>query len=296
MFRNVRFLRLTASWPESETELSEALSTAGFKPCGPFTERSSGWEPPVDDPDGAISRRVGGADVLQLRSQSRALPAAAINEAVEVRVEEYRQRTGEMPGRREKRRLKLETRDHLLPKALLRSERIKGFYLLTDGILGIDAASPNKVERFVDMLRVPLGRFDAGTLTFARPVGELLTPLFLGDVLPGIKLGRECRMQDPADTKASVRWVDMDLTDSSIRKHVRDGMKLTHLGLEFGGVMSCVVDEHGGIGKLRLLGMDAREASDEEDPLARFDAEFVLLAGTLREFLGVLTQTLGGVD
>jgi recombination associated protein RdgC len=87
----------------------------------------------------------------------------------------------------------------------------------------------------------------------------------------------------------------MDLTDSSIRKHVRDGMKLTHLGIEFGSVMSCVVDESGGIGKLRLLGMDAKEASDEEDPLARFDAEFVLLTGTLRQFLDVIAKSLGGL-
>jgi recombination associated protein RdgC len=87
----------------------------------------------------------------------------------------------------------------------------------------------------------------------------------------------------------------MDLADSNVRKHVRDGMKLTQLGLEFNGVMSCVIDENGALGKLRLLGMDAKEASDEEDPLARFDAEFVLLTGTLRQFIDVLAKSLGGL-
>ena len=296
MFKNVRFLRFAGAWPEAEDELHEALSGLRFKPCGPLTERSSGWESPISDPEGVICRRVGGADLLQLRTQSRLLPAAAINEALEVRVDEHRERMDELPSRREKRRLKIETRDNLLPKALLRSDRTRGFFLLSEKLLGIDASSPSKVEHFLEMLRAPLGRLDIEALEFTRPVGELLTRIFLGDAPSGIKLGRECRMQDPSDSKSSVRWSDMDLTDSSIRKHVRDGMKLTHLGIEFGSVMSCVVDESGGIGKLRLLGMDAKEASDEEDPLARFDAEFVLLTGTLRQFVEVIAKSLGGLS
>lgn len=294
MFKNVRFLGFTGAWPGTEAELSAALAKASFTPCGPLTEITSGFEAPVDDGLGLLCRRVGSADLLQLRSQSRLLPASAVNEALELRLAEYRERMGEAPGRREKRRLKAETRDQLLPKALLRSERIKGFFLQSESILAIDALSPPKLERFLEMLRLALGRLDVDDLDYARPVNELLKRIFLGDAPDGIRLGRECRMQDPADSKASVRWADMDLTDSNVRKHVRDGMKLTHLGIEFDGVMSAVLDERGSLSKLRLLGTDAKEVSDEEDPLTRFDAEFVLLTGTLRRFLGVLGKALGG--
>ena len=121
---------------------------------------------------------------------------------------------------------------------------------------------------------------------------ELLKRIFLGDPPRGIKLGRECRMQDPSDSRATVRFADMDLTDVNIRKHVRDGMRLTHLGIEFNNTMSCVIDEKGGLGKLRLLGADAAETGDDEDPLSRFDAEFVLLTGTLRQLNAILAETL----
>lgn len=297
MFKNIRFLRFTSAWPASEEKLHEALTAASFTPCGPLTEKTSGWEPPVDDSEGRLCRSVAGADLLQLRNQSRLLPAAAINEAVEVRVQEYRERMGEMPGRREKRRLKLETRDNLMTKALLRSDRTRGFFLKPDRLLAIDATSPAKVERFLTTLRAGLGRFDVSDLEFKRPVAELLKRIFLGDPPRGITMGRECRMQDPADTKATVRFTDMDLTDANIRKHVRDGMKLTHLGIQFNNIMSCVMDENGGLGKLRLLGADAAETGESEDPLAQFDAEFVLLTGTLRQFIAMLTealQTAGG--
>ena len=296
MFRNVRFYRLTGTWPESEEELAEALSTASFRPCGPITEKASGWETPGADPAGPFGRRVAGADLLQLRSQSRLLPAAAVNEALETRIEEYRDRMGEEPTHREKRRLKELTRDSLLPKTLLRSERTKGFLFLAEKLFAIDASTPAKAERFLEYLRASLGSVDTTDLTFKRSLGALLTRIFLGDAPSGINLGRECRMQDPSDGRSRVHWVDMDLTEASIRKHVRDGMKLTHLAIEVGNVMSCVIDENGALSKLRLLGMDAEEKIADEDPQARLDAEFVLLTGILRQLIDVLAHSLGGID
>lgn len=294
MFRSVRFYRLNSPWPESEQQLSEQLSTAAFRPCGSYSERSSGWEPPTGDQDGMLSRRVDGADLMRLRSQTRLLPAAAIDEALEERLDEYRERMQQEPGRREKRRLKEQTRDELLPKALLKSERTSGFVIGSDQIVAINTLSESRAERFLDHLRAPLGSLEVAPLSFKRSVGDLLTQIFLGEAPRGFVLGHECRMQDPSDTKATVRCVDMDLADASVRKHVKDGMRLTHLGVEFGNMLSCVIDQNGGISKLKFAGMDAKEEMADEDPLARLDAEFVLLTGTMRQLLAALTQALGG--
>src|SRR5688572_5091190 len=102
MFRSVRFYRLNSPWPETEQQLSEQLSSAAFRPCGSYSERSSGWEPPTGDQNSLLSRRVEGADLVRLRSQTRLLPAAAIDEALEERLDEYRERMQQEPGRREK--------------------------------------------------------------------------------------------------------------------------------------------------------------------------------------------------
>lgn len=294
MFRNVRFVQFTGGWPKSEAALAEALGSAGFTPCGPLTEKSAGFEAPIATAAGTLARSVAGADLLQLRTQSRLLPASAVDEALELRLDEYRERTGEPPGRREKRRLKLETRDQLLPKALLRSERTRGFFLRSESILAVDAGTPNKLEHFLEMLKLALGRFDAGPLEYKRSVGDLLTRIFLGDAPPGIRLGRECRMQDPSDSKASVRFADMDLSETNVRKHVRDGLRITHLGIDFGGVLSCVIDQNGVLAKLRLAGEEAPDTGADEDPLTRFDAEFVLLTQSLRQLLATLDTALGG--
>ncbi len=130
MFRNVRFYRVSSPWPESEQELSDILIKNSFIPCGPLTERRSGWESPPND-DQQLCRRVGGADLLQMRTQSRLLPAAAIQEALVDRVDEYRQRMAQEPSRWVLRRLKEETRDELLPKSLLKTERINGLFRIS---------------------------------------------------------------------------------------------------------------------------------------------------------------------
>lgn len=293
MFRSVRFYRFKSPWLETEQALSDALSPAAFTPCAPLTEKSSGWEPPTGEPDGLLCRRVDGADLLRLRTQSRVLPAAAVNEALEQRVEEYRSRTGEAPGRREKRRLKAKTRDELVTKALLKSDRTQGFCLASEGLIGVDTTSNDRAEKFLDYLRTPLGRFDAEPLEFKRPIGDLLTRIFLGDIPPNFALGRECRMLDPADGKATVRFTDMELADARVRKHVRDGMRLTQLAIEHGSTISCVLDEQGQIRKLKFLDVDDDDAAAADDALAELDARFVLTTRVLRELLSDLHELLG---
>jgi recombination associated protein RdgC len=293
MFRNVRYYRIDGDWPESEKALSQELEKARFKPCGPLTLRSSGWVPVDPDAGNFLARRLNGADLIKLRSQSRVLPPSVINEELEVRIEEFRNRMQEAPGPREKRRLKSEARDELLPKAMLKSDRIWGYVDLKEKIIGIDAAQPSVAERFLRRLSVPFDGLNARPLQYRQPVGDLLTKIFLGDVSGQFAVGRECRMQDAADAGSTVRWTDFDLSEKTIRNHVASGMRLTHLAIEYDNVLGCVVDESGVISKLRFLGM-SDDSDDDNDPIARLDAEFVLITGTLRMLLGDLKKLLGG--
>jgi recombination associated protein RdgC len=296
MFRSVRFYSVSSPWPDSEQALSEKLAAARFKPCGAYTERSSGFEPPTGADDGPLARRVAGTDLLQLRNQTRVLPAAAVNEALDVRLAEYRERMQEEPGRRTKRKLKEQTRDELLPKALLKSDRTTALYLLNENVLAVGTSSEQRAERFLELLRLGIGKLDAEPLAVARPIEHVLTRVFAGDPPPKFAMGREARMRDRADAKGSVRWSEIDLTHSNVRRCVKDGMELTHLGIEFDGALRGVLDAKGALGKLKLVGLD--EAADEaaesaEEPLARLDAELALLGGTLRQLVAGLKQALG---
>ena len=293
MFRNVRFYRLDGSWPDSEEALSKKLETAGFKSCGPLTERSSGFVPVDADSGESLARRVNGADLFRLRSQSRLLPHAVIAEELDARIEEYRERMKEAPSPREKRRLKAEARDELMPKAMLKSDRIWGFYDLKEKVIGIDVLHEAAAERFLRRLQASFDGVQILPLHFRKPVDELLAAILFEGAPRQFALGRECRMQDLGDASSVVRWTAFDLSDATIRNHVANGMRLTHLAIEYDNVMGCVLSDSGVISKLRFIGMDD-DSEDHVEPLARLDAEFALITGTLRRLLGDLRKELGG--
>jgi len=294
MFRNLRFYQITSPWPKSEEKLSEVLSENIFSPCGAFAERTAGWEAPANYDGAPLCRRLNGADLLQLRTQSRVLPVAAIKEAMEGRIEEFRSRMAQEPPRSELRRMREETKDELLPKALLKSERNRACFIHSESLLAIDVGTDTKAEWFIDQLRTCFGEFKCVPLTFNNPPEQVLKRIFMGEDLLGFSLGRECRMQDLSDSKSIVTWREIELSDQSIRRHVVDGMRLTHLGVGFGEVLSCVVSEDGIISKLKFLEGDAVDTPDYEDPLAKLDADFVLLTGTVQRLVEDLKKLLGG--
>ncbi|MGD8415606.1 MAG: recombination-associated protein RdgC, partial [Pseudomonadales bacterium] len=180
MFRNLRLYRVSGEWPRSEEELTAQLQNVPFKPCGSFTERSAGWEAPVADVPDLLARRVAGADLFRLRTQTRLLPAAAVNEALEGRVAEFSRRTERAPGRKEKRDLKDEVVAELMPRALLKSDRTWGAFLLAEKVLMVDTASETQAERFLDVLRSAFGSLPLAPIEFREPVSKLLTRVFLG--------------------------------------------------------------------------------------------------------------------
>lgn len=294
MLRSVRFYSYTSDWPDSEETLSAMLAAAAFTPCTPFAETSAGFEPPAPGLP-LLVRRVGGADLLQLRTQSRLLPAAALNEALEGRLDEYRERMQQEPPRRVRRELKEQTRDELLPRALLKSQRLQALVVPGRQVLAIGTGAQARAEAFIDVLRAALGSFDARPLEFERPVDELLNQLFEGRAPRGFVVGRECRMRDPKNPESVVRWTNVDPGEAFVRDCRKAGMELTHVGFEHDNALHGVLDANGVLTKLALPGLEEVARDESEDALARLDAEIALVGGTLRKLVDAMRAALGGV-
>ena len=289
--------RLHSEWPDSESELSQALETEAFKPCSAFTEESYGFEPPVEAEDKSLARRLAGADLMQLRLQSKILPTAAVNEALVERVAEFSSRMLRDPSRKEKRDLKESVYGELLPQALLKSERIRGFYLPQEEVLAVCTSSEKTADMFIESLRDALGSLLVTPFACRKPGKQLLGSVFMGKSGSAFKIGAECRMKDPGDEKASVTWSEVNLEDASVRKHVADGFYVDKLGLIFGEVAALTLDEELIFRKFKVEGGDgAYDELPEEDPLARHDAEFVLESGIIGRVVAALKNELGGFE
>jgi len=294
MIKNLRFYRVHSDWPSTEVEVSEQLENAAFKPCPAFSERSMGFEPPVENAGDLLCRSLAGADLIQMRLQSRVLPTAAVKEALVERVVAFVNRTGRDPSRKEKREMKEEVFGELLPRALLKSDRIAAFYIKAEKILAVGTSSANNAERLLDCLRSALGSMQAVPLEYKNPAHGLMTNVFLGDAPNEFGLGRECRMKDLAEPKSTVNWLDMDLSDSSVRAHVKGGLSIDRVGVQFDGLLRCTIDQELVLRKIRLEGIEELDDLDDEDPVGKHDAEFTLFCGLTTRLLGALKKNLRG--
>ena len=293
-FRNLRVYRIHTEWPDTEEALSDLLAAAEFKPCGAFAERSGGFEAPVDNAGDLLCRRLAGNDLLQLRVQSRVLPAAAVKEALAERIEEFKQRMHSEPNRAEKRELKEEIYSQLLPQALTRSDRVQAFYLRDKKLLVVGTPSQSVAEYFLDNLGRALISLRYSPLAFKQPALDLLTRVFLQTRVDSFSLGRECRMRDPSDTAATVNWLDIDLADPSVRRHVTEGLAVDRLGLNFDQVFRLVLDADLVVRKLRLADQESMPDEPMDDPLAKHDADFVMLSACVNQLMQGLEKSLGG--
>jgi recombination associated protein RdgC len=293
-FRNLRVYRIHTEWPDTEEALSDLLAAAEFKPCGAFAERSGGFEAPVDNAGDLLCRRLAGNDLLQLRVQSRVLPVAAVKEALAERIEEFKQRMHSEPNRAEKRELKEEIYSQLLPQALTRSDRVQAFYLRDKKLLVVGTPSQSVAEYFLDNLGRALISLRYSPLAFKQPALDLLTRVFLQTRVDSFSLGRECRMRDPSDTAATVNWLDIDLADPSVRRHVTEGLAVDRLGLNFDQVFRLVLDADLVVRKLRLADQESMPDEPMDDPLAKHDADFVMLSACVNQLMQGLEKSLGG--
>jgi recombination associated protein RdgC len=293
MFRTLRLYRVESPWPRSEAALADRLAEAAFAPCSAFTAETAGFEPPTGRDTDLLCRRIGGADLLSLRRQTRLLPAAAVNEVLSERIARFVNRMGRDPGRKERRQLRDEVYGELLPKSLLRSQRIRGFHLASEHILAVEAAAPARAELFLDRLRTALGSLVVKPLTFGQPVGGLLNTHAARSRAEATAHRARVPAARSRAARSSVQWLDMDLSGDSAPGLVQDGMELERLGVEFDDVLTCVLDRDCVLRKIRLPDADAAE-TDDDDPLARLDAEFVMLTGSVRRLLEALKGALKG--
>ncbi|MEM7282967.1 MAG: recombination-associated protein RdgC, partial [Pseudomonadota bacterium] len=156
-FKNIRVYKLTRPIDLSVDTLEAALEKRQFVPCSNIDYSRIGWVPPLGPQSEQYVHPVGQYVMLCVRKQEKILPAAAINEMFEDKVQEFESTRERKMYRKEKTSLKDDIVHTLLPRALTRSARMYAYFDTAKGLLVVDAASATKAEEFLDWLRGTLG-------------------------------------------------------------------------------------------------------------------------------------------
>lgn len=297
-FRNLQIYRLTERFDLTPDVLEEALQSRAFKPCGGLDTHSTGWAPPLGRHSDLLVHAANGRVMICQRREERILPAAVIREALDEKVEQIELEQGRPVGRKEKTRLKDEIVVDLLPRAFTRSNHLYAYIDPQAGWIVIDSATPKKAEELLSLLRETLGSLKARPVEVTQAPALSMTRWLEKQPPASIVVTDECELKEPVENGGVIRGKKLDLGSDEIRMHLETGKLVTRLGVEWEERVGCVLCDDLSIKRLRFLDLVLEEAADvdADDAVARFDADFSLMAMELERFLPALFDALGGLE
>jgi recombination associated protein RdgC len=294
-FRNLTLFRFSSSTAKSLAKLDDALAAHALRPCGPLEAATRGFVSPFGPDSEALSHTVGKATLVTLGVEEKLLPAAVVNAELGKRLRKEAERRGRPVGGRQRRAIKAEILDILLPQAFVRPSRLDAWLDSKNGWLVLDTASRKAAEGALGALREALGSFPAQPLAAAETPRALMTDWLGSGKLPdALTLGDECELRDPAGG-AVIRCRHQELESNEVRAHLKQGKQVFQLGLQFEDRASFVLGEDLVIRKLRFLDVvqDSLDADGRDSAEAELDARFALMTLELERLFGSMEKWFG---
>jgi recombination associated protein RdgC len=298
-FKNLQIYRFTQPFELDATTFGQQLQEQAFVPCASQDTTRSGWVPPLGRHGSEFVHATNGFLMVCAKRQDKLLPAAVINEELEQKALEIEAREARQLPRKERRALRDEVYFSLLPRAFVRSSLQYAYIAPREQLLIVDAASARRAEDLLQDLRDALGSLSVIPLVSKQQPIEVMTRwLSTGRCESGFAPGEECELRDNADVSSVIRCKNQDLAAAEIVNHLKTGMHVSKLALNWQQRLEFVLDEKLAVKRLRFADMVQEQASEieAEDAAAQFDVDFSIMALELSGFIRDLTAAFGGID
>jgi len=296
-FRALRPYRLPNRLGIDAEELERRLQTRTFSNCTPAQASSLGWVPALDDSASALVHAAGPYWMVRLKREEKLLPATVVREQANERCAQIAKAQGRKVSRRERLAVADEVTQDLLPRAFSRSSTIRAIIADKAGWIWIDNASAGRSEEVLNHLREALGNLPAVLPDTQKAPAHVMTQWLLHSAVPDeIELADEADFADQRDDGSSVKVRGVPLDSEEVLAHLSTGHQVSRLALEWGNRVAAVVDKDLTLRRLKFSEA-IREANDElvEDPLARADADFLIMCEILNGLQASLLSAFGGI-
>lgn len=303
MFKTASFFRIANEFVLPPLDaLEEALQAARFVPCGPTQPDSHGWVAPRGNKSTMLAESVGGQVILKLCTERRPLPASAVKQAVEERIEKYKLETGnERVSARIKKEMKEEVVQDLLPRAFTKRSTTLVWLDPVNKLLVVDSGSLTGADKVVTALVEALSEVPGAAPLMVRPVQTNESAvacmshwLATREAPVSFTVDRDCELKTPDEQKSAVRYSRHTLEIDEVAQHIAAGKLPTQLAMTWNDRVSFVLNETAQVRKLKLLDvvMDGMQKGGKDDD--GFDADAAILTGELSALIPDLLEALGG--
>jgi recombination associated protein RdgC len=304
MFKAASFFRIADDFTLPPLDaLEEALQASRFLPCGATQAESSGWVAPRGNKSTVLAESIGQQLILRLCTERRPLPASAVKDAVEQRIEQYKHETGhERVGAKIKKEFKEEVILDLLPRAFTKRSSTTLWIDPVNKFLVVDSASLTGADKVVSQLVEVLSEMPgSGPRLLARPVQTTMSAavamahwLASREAPVGFSVDRDCELKMPDDQKSTVRYSRHTLEIDEVAEHIAAGKVPTQLAMTWNDRVSFVLTDAAQVRKLKLLDVVLDGVQDKGKDDDGFDADAAIVTGELSALIPDLLEALGG--
>jgi recombination associated protein RdgC len=297
MFKNAMIYRLGPIVGLSAL-LTQALQAKVFQPCGQLEAQSGGWVPPRED--GPLVHTVEGKCLIALCTEKKILPAQTITRLAKERAKELEEQQGFKPGKKQFKEIKEQLIDELLPAALTTRSTTRALLDPRNGWLIVDTASASKADDIFRILLRTVGNLPVATpRPIQSPARAMTTWLELDEAPADFTIDRDAELVAQGMSKGTVRYKNLTLEADDVRRHIAAGKICSKLAMTYGDRISFVLTDSLAIKSITPLDT-FKEAGNAVGQIAgmnemeRFDADFILMAGTLDKLARAILEALGG--
>jgi recombination associated protein RdgC len=299
MFKNALVYRIDL-WPSPTlADMATHLDAARFAPCGTTQKESVGWVEPRGQAHGALIESVAGQWILQLCSETKAVPSGVVKTELDVQLAKIEEQTGRRLKGKAAREIKEEIIHTLLPRAFPKRSTTWVWIDVVQQRVLIAAGSAKKADAVVTRLIELMGGELRLSLvqTELSPTTAMATWLSDKAAPSPFSLDRECELKQPDSEKSAVRYARHNLEIDELAEHIRQGKLPTQLAMTWNGRVSFVLSETLALKKIKLLDgviEGPGKAANQAD--SGFDTDVAISTGELRLLWADLLAALGGMS
>lgn len=299
-FKNLLVYRHNGDQALSAEALEEALKQMPARPCGSQQASSYGFVAPLGEgEDAPLVHATGSFLMVKTQHEERILPSSVVKDAVKEKVDAIEAEQARKVYKKEKDQIKDEVIQTLMPRAFVKKSHLHAAIDTANGLIYVDTSSPRKAEELLSAMREALGSLPVRPISVKQaPAATFTGWLKTHEASHGLILLDECELRDTAEDGGIIRIKREDLTSEEVQIHLSTGKIATVLALAWEDKLSFVLDEKLSIKRLRFEELLQTQAEEDggDDKASQFDASFVLMMQTFREFMPRLLEALGGEE
>jgi recombination associated protein RdgC len=292
-FRNLTMFRFSPAVAADLSRLDEALPEHRLRPVGPMELSTRGFVSPLGRAEEALTHTVGQNTMVVVGFQDKLLPSGVVNDELAVRIQKIVDEEDRKVGGRERKKIKDDVLNDLLPRAFVRQSRLALYVDVRGGWVVFDTSSRKSAENALSQIREALGSFPAVPLAPEESPRILMTHwVATGELPAGFALGDQIELRDPATASGAIaRCTRQDLDTDEVREHLRTGKQVFKIGLIFDDRISFVLGEDLVLSKVKFTDVVMDEQADSpESAAAEMDANFALMTLEYERLLSKLAE------